>query len=276
MTSNPGYAPPSYDDSNNDPKYGSVPPSGMTESETAYLPAAEGGVTLDGVGFEDNNVRRLFIRKVYSILTLQLIFTGAVIAAFQTSDTLRDYVGPGTEREGLWLVHVSYVFFIFTYFCLVCPCCNFQRRYPLNIVFLCLLTLSLSIMTGIIAVYFDTEVVCMAAGTTALVVAVVTGLTFWTKFDITQFWYIMLIMPIGMFLVWPFLIFMPGVGALHTAYCGMGVVCFTLYLAFDTKMIMGGGRFQLDPDDYIVAVVQLYVDIVQIFLYLLQIFGRSD
>lgn len=131
-------------------------------------------------------------------------------------------------------------------------------------------------MTGIIAVYFDTEVVCMAAGTTALVVAVVTGLTFWTKFDITQFWYIMLIMPIGMFLVWPFLIFMPGVGALHTAYCGMGVVCFTLYLAFDTKMIMGGGRFQLDPDDYIVAVVQLYVDIVQIFLYLLQIFGRSD
>ena len=53
-------------------------------------------------------------------------------------------------------------------------------------------------------------------------------------------------------------------------------MAFTLYLAFDTKMIMGGGRFELSPDDYIEAVVQLYVDIVQIFLYLLQLFGRSD
>ena len=59
-------------------------------------------------------------------------------------------------------------------------------------------------------------------------------------------------------------------------YCGLGVVCFTVYLAFDTKLIMGGGRFELSPDDYIEAVVQLYVDIVYIFLYLLQIFGRSD
>merc|ERR1712066_19128 len=130
-------------------------------------------------------------------------------------------------------------------------------------------------MTGVFAVYFDTEVVCMAAGTTALVVAFVTGLTFWTKFDITKFWYIILILPFAMFLVWPFLWIFPGVGALHTAYCGMGVVCFALYLAFDTKMIMGGGRIQLSPDDYIEATVQLYVDIVQIFLYLLQIFGRS-
>ena len=54
------------------------------------------------------------------------------------------------------------------------------------------------------------------------------------------------------------------------------MMCLTVYLAFDTKLIMGGGRFELTPDDYIEAVVQLYVDIVYIFLYLLQIFGRSD
>ena len=80
----------------------------------------------------------------------------------------------------------AYGFFIFTYFCLVCPCCNFQRRYPLNIIFLCLLTLAMSILAGIIACFYNTEVVVMAAGTTALVVAFVTGLTFWTKFDITK------------------------------------------------------------------------------------------
>jgi len=67
-----------------------------------------------------------------------------------------------------------------------------------------------------------------------------------------------------------------GSDAAIAAYCGVGVVIFTVYLAYDTKMIMGGGRMELSPDDWILAVVQLYVDIVQIFLYLLQLFGRSD
>ena len=48
------------------------------------------------------------------------------------------------------------------------------------------MTLCLAVATGVIAVYYDTRVVLMAAGSTALVVLVVTGLTFWTKFDITQ------------------------------------------------------------------------------------------
>ena len=97
MTSNAGYtAPPAYEDSVNDPKFASAPPSGMVDSETAYLPAAEGGF-VNSAGFEDNNVRRLFIRKVYSILTIQLIFTGGVIAAFQTSDVLKSYVGPSRK-----------------------------------------------------------------------------------------------------------------------------------------------------------------------------------
>jgi len=275
--SHPNYAPPSYDASFHDPKnnpHGNIPPAGM-DPEAAYLPAdgASTGNLISGVGFEDNTVRRLFIRKVYSILTLQLIVTGAIIAAFQTSDDIQNYV----RSEGNWLLYVSYGFFIFTYFCLVCPCCNFQRRYPLNIIFLCLLTLALSIMAAMIAMSFSTQTVLLAAGTTALVVAVVTLLTFWTKFDITQFWYIFLIMPFGMLFVW-FFFFIPGinVSAVHATYCGLGVMAFTLYLAFDTKMIMGGGRFELSPDDYIEAVVQLYVDIVQIFLYLLQLFGRSD
>ena len=78
-------------------------------------------------------------------------------------------------------------------------------------------------------------------------------------------------------MVWPFyFILYPDISTVHTVYCAMGVIAFTVYLAFDTKLIMGGGRFEYGPDDYIEAVVQLYVDIVQIFLYLLRIFGGSD
>lgn len=43
----------------------------------------------------------------------------------------------------------------------------------------------------------------------------------------------------------------------------------------DTKVLIGGGRVELSPDQYIEAVVQLYYDIVYIFYYLLLIFARD-
>ena len=51
--------------------------------------------------------------------------------------------------------------------------------------------------------------------------------------------------------------FLTGSDAAIAAYCGVGVVIFTVYLAYDTKLIMGGGRLELSPDDWILAVVQV-------------------
>jgi len=81
--------------------------------------------------------------------------------------------------------------------------------------------------------------------------------------------------PLAMLLVWPFM-FIFRTPAMLTFYCSLGVAVWTLYLAYDTRQIVGGGKHELNPEDYILAVVELYVDIVQIFLYFLQIFGRSD
>ena len=54
-----------------------------------------------------------------------------------------------------------------------------------------------------------------------------------------------------------FVAFLTGSPAMIAVYCGVGVVIFTIYLAYDTKMIMGGGRIELSPDDWIFAVVQV-------------------
>lgn len=43
----------------------------------------------------------------------------------------------------------------------------------------------------------------------------------------------------------------------------------------DTQAIMGGRSIEISPEDYIVAVIQLYMDIIFIFLYLLQIIGQA-
>jgi FtsH-binding integral membrane protein len=62
---------------------------------------------------------------------------------------------------------------------------------------------------------------------------------------------------------------------LHLIYAYLAVILFSFYLLFDTQLIMGGKRYQIDIDDYIMAAMILYLDIINIFLQLLKIFGNK-
>ena len=55
--------------------------------------------------------------------------------------------------------------------------------------------------------------------------------------------------------------------------CGIAVMLFSFYLIYDTQLIMGGKRYEIDIDDYILGAIILYTDIITIFLYLLKLFG---
>jgi len=50
---------------------------------------------------------------------------------------------------------------------------------------------------------------------------------------------------------------------------GIVVVLFSIYIIFDTRMIMN----QFSYDEYIIAAVMLYVDIIGLFITLLILFG---
>lgn len=41
---------------------------------------------------------------------------------------------------------------------------------------------------------------------------------------------------------------------------------FSAYLVYDIQMVMGKGRYALSPDEYVFASVQIYMDIIIIFL----------
>lgn len=52
-------------------------------------------------------------------------------------------------------------------------------------------------------------------------------------------------------------------------YCTFGVILFGLYLVIDTQLVCGGKRYSLGKDDYIYGAIILYLDILNIFLYIL-------
>lgn len=53
------------------------------------------------------------------------------------------------------------------------------------------------------------------------------------------------------------------------------VIMFGVYLLIDTQMIVGGKRMELSIDDYVLGVLLLYMDIMSIFLCLIQMFKRK-
>ena len=55
----------------------------------------------------------------------------------------------------------------------------------------------------------------------------------------------------------------------------MTALLFTAFLIYDLQLLMGGRKYELDPDEYVFAAVTIYVDIIQIFLSVLRIFNLS-
>jgi len=52
--------------------------------------------------------------------------------------------------------------------------------------------------------------------------------------------------------------------------CG-GAVAFSFYIIYDLQMIMGDRKLSISPEEYIFAALNLYVDIIRIFMELLKI-----
>ncbi len=52
-------------------------------------------------------------------------------------------------------------------------------------------------------------------------------------------------------------------------------ILLSQFLAFDTQMLMGNKQYAISPEEYIFATLSLYLDIVYLFTFLLQLFGNG-
>ena len=50
---------------------------------------------------------------------------------------------------------------------------------------------------------------------------------------------------------------------------------FSIYLIFDTQLILGRFGMQYEIDDYILAALNIYIDIIQLFLFILNLLRRD-
>ncbi len=150
-----------------------------------------------GASFSEKVIRARFVRKVYAILLSQLAVTTAFVATFCFTPAIKNFYCDQTRadsngvvrcvrasNEGFIMYMVSYVLFLVTYIALAC-CEGLRKRYPGNVVAMCVFTLSMSIWASSIAIYHDVWWVVMAIGITAALCLGLTLFSFQTKIDFT-------------------------------------------------------------------------------------------
>merc|ERR1719254_371347 len=61
-------------------------------------------------------------------------------------------------------------------------------------------------------------------------------------------------------------------------YAGVGAVLFSMYIVYDTQLIVGGRhkKHQFSVDDFAFAALNLFLDIINLFLMLLSLFGSRE
>jgi len=217
-------------------------------------------------------IRRQFVQKVYAILVVQLIVTIAVAFPFQ-------FVSNEWLRNTIWLYWVAMVGSLLIILGMACCCSDAAKTFPTNYLMLFVFTLLEGVIIGFISAMYETQSVVLAAGLTAGIFLGLTAYACCTKTDFTgcgPYLFAALLGLILFGLVLAVCSFFMEISRLPRLMFGfLGAVLFSFYIIFDTQLIVGGRhkRHEFSVDEYIFAALNLYLDVVNLFLHILSIIG---
>ena len=221
------------------------------------------GMQLGSIAINPASLRKGFIRKVLTILSLQLLFTTiAIILTFIDKTGAREFMQK--HRYGLWIA-LGISFFIM----IVLACFrNLFRKVPLNYMLLILFTCSISYMMASIAAVTKSTTVIFAGGFTLFIVFCVACYAWRAKTDLTKKPVLITVLIAALFLL---LIFGP---IFRSRIANVAIGCaiafvFGILLAVDLQRLSGKYSQKYSLDDYVIAALDLYIDIVQMFLAIL-------
>mmetsp|Transcript_8610 Transcript_8610/g.23999 ORF Transcript_8610/g.23999 Transcript_8610/m.23999 type:complete len:240 (-) Transcript_8610:86-805(-) len=229
-------------------------------------------VPKERLGDMPSEIRSNFIVKVYAILCVQLSVTAVVAAPFKFIPAVKTFVttpGYGTAfMIGLVVIQVVLL-------CTMCCYPALMRAFPKNYAMLFAFTITEGAVVGVIIVHYTLNSVLAAVVATALLVGGLSVYAATTKSDFTTFGPYLFC--VGMV----FFFFLIGVSFFSFPFkqqiigC-IGILLFSMYLIYDTQLVMGNKELSMGIDEYCFAALNLYIDIIQIFLYILQAFGIRD
>ncbi|KAJ7411446.1 Protein lifeguard 4 [Pitangus sulphuratus] len=183
------------------------------------------------------HIRMAFLRKVYSILSIQVLLTTVTSAIFLYSAGVQAFVH---ERPALLLISG------FGSLAVIVALTLYRHQHPVNLYLLFGFTLLEALTVAITVSFYDVSIVLQAFILTTAVFLGLTAYTLQSKRDFSKF----------------------GAGeTIELVFAAAGALLFCGFIIYDTHLLM----HKLSPEEYILAAINLYLDIINLFLHLLRL-----
>lgn len=247
--------------------------------------------------FADLKIRSAFVRKVFLLVFCELAVTIGIASVFMFVQPVKEYVAGSTVPctpepnvflrsdgtcykvgDGRWVFYTSWALSLVTLIALMCSS-TLRKRVPWNYMAMFWFTIVMSVQVGCIVAYWDLSVVLIAVAVTGGAVLGVTLAALFIPFDLTSKGHVLGMAAIVVFFTALITFF---VGFFYISkwwYLTLSVIIALLFAAFlfyDIQMVVGKGKYKMSPDDYVFAAVQIYLDIVIMFLNILNIVGIAS
>jgi FtsH-binding integral membrane protein len=208
-------------------------------------------------------IRNALIRKVYGILSVQLLVSLAFITLVSYNAGFKSFMlaQPGI----LYLTMIGSFAIILVLVCFD----SAAKTHPTNLMLLAAFTLCESYLLAFITTAYETHIVFQAVIITAAIVMGLTLYAFDTKRDFTScgpyLFVCLLVLVFGGLLR----LFLPASPMFETMWACFGALVFSFYIIFDTQLLISKAQ----PDQYIFVALNLYLDIINLFIYILRLLG---
>jgi len=212
------------------------------------------------------DMRKGFIRKVYGILSLELMVTVAICCLCMFSEGVRTF----TASYALAIQLITFI----PMFVMLIVLFYVKDDYPLNLFCLSIFVLLMSWGVGAVcAIYYENgagNIVLMAFALTCILFVTLSIFTLQSKIDFS-------FLGMGLFACLWILIFWGFINAIFGfrtsfLYALFGAIVFCLFIIYDTYRLAN----KYSVDDYIIASIELYLDFINLFLYLLQLLTKRN
>ncbi|XP_037498794.1 protein lifeguard 4 [Rhipicephalus sanguineus] len=206
-------------------------------------------------------VRLGFLRKVYGILSIQLLATTVIAAFGMFTPAVKLYIS-----QNHWMVVGAF----FMSMALLLALMVKRRETPTNYFLLMGFTIVQAFTVAVAVSFYDQMAVLQAFLLTLGVTGGLTLYTFQSKRDFST-WGAGLYAFLMVLLMGSLLQFFLTSSHLEFVLSLGGAVLFSFFIIFDTHMLM----HRVSPEEYILATIELYLDIINLFLHILRIIGEA-
>ncbi|NXF14957.1 LFG4 protein, partial [Rhodinocichla rosea] len=203
------------------------------------------------------HIRMAFLRKVYSILSVQVLLTTVTSAIFLYSTGVQAFVH---ERPALLLISG------FGSLAVIVALTLYRHQHPVNLYLLFGFSSLIDRLLFLFTVsFYDVSIVLQAFILTTAVFLGLTAYTLQSKRDFSKFG-AGLFACLWILIISGFLRLFFYSETIELVFAAAGALLFCGFIIYDTHLLM----HKLSPEEYILAAINLYLDIINLFLHLLR------